>query len=253
MLSSIENALVVIASVAVSLLFMKFLNRKWPGETRRAHNDLIGWQLSVVGTTYAVIIGFMLYTVWVSYGNADWNVGQEANALVNVFRQAAGLPSNEGRQLRALALAYADAVVHQEWAEMNAGKLPDESDRICNKMWALLEQTPTTNPGEVGAKNHILTEISSLTGYRHTRLVECESHIPGILWWVLLVGAAITIASACMFGAASPMLHLVQVGLFSFLIALILVAIADINRPFQGGVHVDDFAFRRAAVAMRTE
>ena len=31
---------------------------------RRTYNDIIGWQVSVLGTTYAVILGFMLYTVW---------------------------------------------------------------------------------------------------------------------------------------------------------------------------------------------
>lgn len=43
------------------------LNRAWPAEKRHAYNDLVGWQLSILGTTYAVILGFMLYTVWTAY------------------------------------------------------------------------------------------------------------------------------------------------------------------------------------------
>ena len=35
---------------------------------------LMGWQLSVLGTTYAVILGFMLYTVWTDLGVANLNV-----------------------------------------------------------------------------------------------------------------------------------------------------------------------------------
>ena len=35
------------------------------------------------------------------------------------------------------------------------------------------------------------------------------------------------------------------------LISLVLVAIADINRPFQGSVHVSDYAFRRAQMDMK--
>ena len=34
------------------------------------------------------------------------------------------------------------------------------------------------------------------------------------------------------------------------LIALALVAVADIDRPFQGSVHVSDYAFRRARIGM---
>jgi hypothetical protein len=253
MLGTLENVLVVIASVTASLAFMWIINRSWPGELRRAHNDLIGWQLSVLGTTYAVIIGFMLYTVWIGYGDAELNAGEEANALVNIYRQAAGLPVSEGERLKALARNYADVVVSREWDEMNRDVLPEESDKISNQMWKLLGETTTSSPSEAGAKNHILTEISSLTGYRRTRLVESASRIPTVLWWVLLVGGVITIASTCMFGAASKALHAIQVGALSLLISLVLVAIADINRPFQGSVHVDDFAFRRAQINMSDE
>jgi hypothetical protein len=43
------------------------------------------------------------------------------------------------------------------------------------------------------------------------------------------------------------------VAAFSLLIALVMVAIADINRPYQGSVHVSDYAFRRAQIEMHTE
>jgi hypothetical protein len=42
--------------MGVSLLFMVGLNRLWPVEKRHTENDLIGWQLNVLGTTYAVHI-----------------------------------------------------------------------------------------------------------------------------------------------------------------------------------------------------
>jgi len=68
---------------------------------------------------------------------------------------------------------------------------------------------------------------------------------------VLLAGGVVTIASTCMFGASNGALHLIQVSAFTLLISLVLVAIADINRPFQGAVHVSDYAFRRAQVDMK--
>jgi hypothetical protein len=43
------------------------------------------------------------------------------------------------------------------------------------------------------------------------------------------------------------------VGAFTLLISLVLVAIADINRPFQGSVHVSDNAFRRAQMDMKEQ
>src|SRR5215469_14957236 len=94
-----QNVLVVLGAVIASLLVMETLNRAWPPEKRRTYNDIIGWQVSVLGTTYAVILGFMLYTVWSIYREADVNVDREANAVVDVYRLADGIPEPQRTQL----------------------------------------------------------------------------------------------------------------------------------------------------------
>src|SRR5271169_1156094 len=102
MLTLTQNCIVVAAGVIGSLLFMAALNRIWPCEKRRHHNDLIGWQLSILGTTYAVIMGFMLYAVWTAFGEATLNADLESNSVGNVYRLADGLPEPQRTQLRGL-------------------------------------------------------------------------------------------------------------------------------------------------------
>src|SRR6516165_11170867 len=106
-----QNIGVVAVMVLASLLAMAVLNRVWPRENRRAYNDLIGWQLSILGTTYAVILGFMLFAVWESLGQAALNVDSEANAVFDVYRLAEGLPEPQRTQLERLARDYVDTVV----------------------------------------------------------------------------------------------------------------------------------------------
>lgn len=251
MLDTAQNVVIVIASLVAALMFMAAVNHFWPAEKRRAHNDLIGWQLSVLGTTYAVIIGFMLYTVWINFGAADLNSDAEANALVNLYRLSPGLPAEQGQNLKALTRAYGDAVVEREWPEMAAGAIPDDTREITRKMWQTLMATKGGSPNEVTAEDHALYELSTLAGYRRIRLVQAASNLPNVLWFVLIVGGIVTIASTCMFGAVNGALHVIQVSAFSLLIALVLVAIADINRPFQGSVHVSGYAFRRAQMDLK--
>ena len=43
MLNTFQNVVIIVLTVTASLLFMWGLNRIWPWEKRRAHNDLIGW------------------------------------------------------------------------------------------------------------------------------------------------------------------------------------------------------------------
>ena len=100
MLDTWEDLVIVVLIVLCSLLFKVVIDRLWTREHRRTHNDLIGWQLSILGTTYAVIVGFMLYTVWTNFGLAEVNADSEANALVNVYRLAEGLPATQRDELK---------------------------------------------------------------------------------------------------------------------------------------------------------
>lgn len=251
MLSTLQNFTIVVLTVAASLLFMWGLNRVWPSEKRHAHNELIGWQLSILGTTYAVILGFMLYTVWTNFGDAELNTENEANAVGNLYRLAQGLPDPQRGQIEVLARSYADAVVDQDWPQMAAGHTSESSHKVNQDMWRTLMSIKIGSPTEIVAEDHALSELSALTEHRRIRVLQNASRLPDVLWCLLIVGGAVTIASASMFGSANTSLHAFQVLVFSLLVVLALVAVADIDRPFQGSVHVSDYPFRRAQQNMK--
>jgi hypothetical protein len=211
MLTLTQNIVILILTMTGSMLFMASLNRIWPREKRQVHNDLIGWQLNIIGTTYAVILGFMLYTVWTEFGNANLNVDLEASALRNIYRLAEGLPDQQRARLQFQARAYADAVINQDWPEMAHNRTPEESHNINQDMWKTLMSVKLATPSEITAEDH----------------------------------------STTMFGSANATLHALQVFSFTLLITLVLLAIADVNLPFRGWVHVSNYPFIRAQENMR--
>jgi hypothetical protein len=254
MLNTWEDLLIVLLIVACSLLFKMVVDRLWTRDLRRLHNDLIGWQLSILGTTYAVIVGFMLYTVWTNFGLAEVNADSEANALVNVYRLADGLPASQRDQLKEAARAYADAVLNHDWPEMARGYEGTlASHNADQKMWEILMTVKAASPTEITAEDHALYELSAMAEHRRIRQLQSVSRLPGVLWFVLICGGALTIMSSCMFGSESSWLHGTQVFAFSLLLALALVAIGDIDRPYQGSVHVKDTAFQRAKTNMNEQ
>jgi hypothetical protein len=251
MLTLTQNVLILILTMTGSMLFMASLNRFWPREKRQIHNDLIGWQLNIIGTTYAVILGFMLYTVWTEFGNANLNVDLEASALRNIYRLAEGLPEQQRVRLQLQSRAYADAVINQDWPEMANNRTPEESHNINQDMWKTLMSVKLATPSEITAEDHALSELSSLTEHRRTRLLQSLYRLPTIFWGVLLIGGLLTITSTTMFGSANATLHSLQVFSFTLLITLVLLAIADVNLPFRGWVHVSNYAFVRAQENMK--
>jgi len=246
-----QNVLVITAAVIGSLLFLAAIDRLWPWEKRRAHNDLIGWQLSVLGTTYAVILGFMLYTVWTTYSEADLNVDFEADSVMRIYRMAEGLAEPGRTQLQTLARSYVDAARQREWPQMARREVPTENAAINAAMWKTVMSATTGSPTAIAAQDHLISELDSLTQHRLTRLMQSTTRLPTVLWCVLLVGGVLTIVSACTFGVENWKLQALHILALSFLVSLSLVAISDIHRPFQGLIRVGDRAFQRAAEDMQ--
>jgi Protein of unknown function (DUF4239) len=254
LLTTVQSVFLGAAIVMASLSFLIVLNRFWPNEVRRRHNDLVGWQVGVVGTTYAVIIGFMLYAVWNDFEVARANVDAEANALVNISRLAAGLPQDQRENVQTIARRYADVMVNQEWDVMNrASKAPLESQALTRSLWEAVVRKQQLDPVGATILNYTVQELAQLTEHRRLRQLQSQTGLPGILWTVLIVGAVVTITSSCLFGTRSFPLHFLQVLGLSVLVALTLIAVGDIARPFQGSVHVGPEAFVHAQEVLSME
>jgi len=98
--------------------------------------------------------------------------------------------------------------------------------------------------------DHALSELSALTKHRRTRLLHSSSQLPPIFWWLLLVGGFLTIVAVAMFGSMNLRVHTFQVGSLTLLVTLSMLAIADLDRPFGGWVHIDPAAFERARLEL---
>lgn len=246
MLTFAQNIFILVLVMILSLLLLAVLSRIWPLGTRHTQNDLIGWHLSVLGTIYAVVLGFMLFTAWTNFGAAELNADLEANALRNIYRLAEGLPPPQRVQLEMQTRAYADAVVSQDWPAMARGQIPEGSHQINERLWKILISVKASSSSESTAADHALSELSALTLHRRTRLLQSVSSLPAIFWTVLLAGGILTVVSASMFASAKPKMHAFLVFCTTLLVTLMMLAIADVDRPFQGWVHVNNYAFVRA-------
>jgi hypothetical protein len=251
MLSYLQSSFLIFLALMVSVVMVAVLNRVWPISHRKLVNDVTGWQLGILGTTYGVILGFMLYTVWNDFHVAEINSNLEATSLLRVTRIAAALPSPEREEFRALGLKYADAVVNQEWPAMRVQQDNYASEVVGAEMWELLTRMRRTGKGEAGETDHLTSALGELSERRNLREQEFQVRLPAMLWLLLLAGAGATIGSACLLGNDSKWLHYCQVVALTFVVAVTLASIADLARPFEGAVSVRPVAFERALVMMQ--
>ena len=250
MLSYAQSTFLILVALAISIVTVLVLNRVWPIPSRKLINDVTGWQLGILGTTYGVILGFMLYTVWNDFRTAEVNTNLEAASLLTVSRIATGLPSPEREAFHALGLKYADAAIRDEWPAMQVQQDSHASQRVLGEMWKLLVEVKTENGGS-NSVDHLTSALGDLAERRSLREEELRNRLPRILWLLLIAGAAATVGSSCLLGNDNKWLHYCQVLALTFVVAVTLAAIADLARPFEGAVSVSPIAFERVHAMMQ--
>jgi hypothetical protein len=129
-------------------------------------------------------------------------------------------------------------------------KLSTHSFSITQQIWDVLLQAHSdagvTDVLQQSKYEQAFSTLSQMSEHRRLRQLESRMRLPGILWGVLVVGAIVVIGSACLFGCQNFTLHFVLVFVLSLLLSLVLVSVAEIDRPFQGPVHVRADAFEFA-------
>ena len=235
------------------MVFLFLVSRTSTAPSRKESNDFTGAVVAVIGTTYAVILAFTLAGVWAMLQQAQANEEQEANALVNIYRIASQLKDPNAKPIQELCVRYANNALEREWPAMDKRQMPPEGAEIINQFWTLAgEIQARAQPDAIGAYQ-LMEELRLLTQHRRVRIMDSREALPGILWAVLIAGGVITVASSCFFGVPSFRFHLLQVLMLSFLVALVLVAIADIDQPYQGAVKVAPQGFEFAASSLNKQ
>ncbi len=249
----LSDIFIILASIAAAILFLFLVARISTAPSRKESNDFTGAIVAVIGTTYAVILAFTLAGVWNMFQGAQANEEQEANSLVNVYRIASQLQDPNAKPIQELCVRYAENALDREWPAMQNEQMPTEGGEMVNQLWTLAGEAQAHAQPDAIAAYQLMEELRGLTQYRRIRAMQNREALPAILWAVLIVGGIITVSSACFFGVPSFRFHLLQVFMLSFLVSLILVAIADVDRPYQGPLRVQPEGFRFAIRTLHGE
>jgi hypothetical protein len=200
----------------------------------------------VVGTFYALLVGFVVVIIWTQFGDASNQATQEANALVSLYRNAAAFPEANRQQIRAQLRAYAQAVVNDEWPAMARGQSSQSAWDAVAGLWQVYLQVQPANERESAFYSESVSRLNDLAAFRRTRLLESGDAVPTVLWAVLLLGSAATIGLSYFMGLRHARSQLIMTALLAGTMATILFLIAVLDYPFSGDVAVGPDALQEA-------
>lgn len=239
------GAIVVVGSAVLGTLGLVFLLRSGGGHKIPGSHDPEGVYVTTLGTLYAIFLAFMIFAVWTRFYEALQAVETEANDVTDLYRLAEGLPPQLRDEIQSFCRRYADIVVKKEWDAMARGSEQSPSRSLVRHQWGILARMNSGAAVDPVLRDHILGRWMELTDLRRSRLLQSRIALPGLLYAVLVLGAAVTVAAAAIFPAEDLLLHCLKACLLAVLISLMLYAVVSIDRPFQGPVRVTPAPFER--------
>jgi hypothetical protein len=234
-----------VAVVAAAVAFV--VHRLGAGEGRTEHNDAIGQVFTIVGGLHAVLMAFVLISLFDAAGTASADSYREANTLVAIDWAGDSLPEPARGQIHALSQAYLSTVIDQEWPRMRAGQdLDDTGWAQLEELRLTIEHADAAGEWQQDRKQQAANRLWEVYQARQDRIAASGGGVGLVLWFALVVGSVMSLALPNLLGGTRLATHIVVMAVLAATIALLLFAIYQMQNPFSGGASIEPEAFQSA-------
>jgi hypothetical protein len=203
---------------------------------------MVGFALSSFSVLYGLLVGLLAVAAYQDFSSVGDLVNKEASSLGALFRDLRGYPQPSKGALRDDLRVYTRNVIDRSWPLQKQGIVPTEESHLMTKFIDdLLSFEPSKKSEEI-LHGEALRQLNSLVELRRSRLANVATGIPAVFWWVVAIGAIISLILLAMLDMEIHV-HLILGALVSLFLGLVIFLIAAMDNPFRGQVSVGPDAF----------
>jgi len=183
---------------------------------------------------YGLAVALIAVSVWQTHTDAAGTISGEASALGVLYRHVGGYPEPLRSQLRQDLREYLDYVIQEAWPLQRRGQVPSGGVEKVNDFEAKLVTFEPATEGQKLLHGETLRAYSQMIEARRLRLDAVLTGLPGVLWFVIVIGALVSLSSTFFFQVEDARLQRIQVVLLALFIGLLIFIIFALDRPFRG-------------------
>ncbi|HEY7993346.1 MAG TPA: DUF4239 domain-containing protein [Candidatus Eremiobacteraceae bacterium] len=235
--------LAVAFAAAIACAGQILVHRRFKSAEFVRRNEVAGFIIAVVGTLYAVVLGFMTVVTWEHYQTAQERLASETASVLDAWHDAVELPPAARRVMRAAMLDYAHVMIDDEWPKMRDGGFSLQGDTIIMDATTAIGQLRPGNASEVNAQATEIALLNALHDARQQRLSGSDAALTELQWIVLFIGAIVVVGFCYLFQVESADAHLVMTGAVAVIIATMMVLIFELESPFRSPIGISSSAW----------
>jgi hypothetical protein len=245
----VSGLLWVAGAALVAALVAYLIRRIGATEGTVENNEAAGQVFTLVGGLQAVLVAFVLISLFDGASAAEDGSYTEADGLVAAVWAAESLPEDTRAEITDEARSYANTVINDEWPRMRDGQ--DVGDKGWDELSELRRLVAAAPAGDdewaIDQKGAASDQLWSAYQARQERLNTATSGgVNSVVWFALVAGAIMSLVLPLMFGGPRPITHILIVSTLAATMTLLLFATQQLQNPYSGGAEVAPAAFQSA-------
>jgi hypothetical protein len=238
---AIYFSIVTIALMLVGILVVKPLLRLLMG-TGPDFNQTIGHATSGFSLFYGLLLGLLTVAAYQNNERIKEGILNEATTLGSLYADMNSYPEPVRSDMREMLRDYVLFTIHKDWPAHRQGEVLNGGfNRTAAMRQELAGFEPLTR-GEDIIHAEVVGAFQDFSRSRQQRLTGVTTEIPDVLWYAVLVGAAINILLLVML-KMRQLQHFVLGTLTAFFLGVILFVIVTLDRPLRGESGLDPGPF----------
>jgi Kef-type K+ transport system membrane component KefB len=206
-------------------------------------NAIIAAYFGAVVAFYGITLGLISVGAWQNFSDVENKAAREASAITALYRDVSNYPEPTRQALRGKLKDYTRFVVEVAWPQQRKGIVPTGGrERIKAFELDLYPFEPKTM-GQLALHQETLRQFNALLELRSLRLQSVTGGLPATIWWVVCIGAMLSIGLTWLFLVDSFRLHEILTGVYAGLIGLLVFLMAAMDNPYRGKFSVGPDAF----------
>jgi hypothetical protein len=206
-------------------------------------NEAVGAIFSAVLVMYAISLGLIAVASWENASAAAAAASEEASHIATVYRTLGGFPQPLQDDLKESLVRYTQSIIEKAWPAQQRREATEAGIEIILDLWRRITQFEPKTQGQLVVHGQVLDGFNKLVEFRRRRIEATSYAVPGALWGVVLIGAAVSIFGAYLFKIESLWVHGLLTILLATMIALLVFFIATTDHPYSGSNAIEPLAY----------
>lgn len=191
---------------------------------------------------YGLLLGLLTVAAYQNNQRVAQAIQLEAALLSSLYSDLNSYTEPTRSEVKSLMRDYTLFTIHRDWKAHREGRFLDGGSRRADAIRTVLVRTEPATEGQAILHQAVIRSFQEFSAARQERITGVRTEIPDVLWYAVLVGAAINVMLLVMLRMRLHQ-HLFLATISAFYLGVIMFVIVVLDDPLRGEAGLDPEPF----------